>query len=112
VSALIEGYVVVTLEFRKEGQRWLGHCRELSTATDAETFDAVVEELVDLVTLHLNELEDVGERQRFFAEHGIELVRDEPKEVQRTLPVSFDDEWLVVARAMPVEIPPTDPVAV
>jgi hypothetical protein len=30
-------------------------------------------ELKELVVLHLNELEDVGERQRFFAEHGIPL---------------------------------------
>jgi len=30
-------------------------------------------ELKELVLLHLNELEDVGEPPRFFAEHGVTL---------------------------------------
>ncbi|HEY1294693.1 MAG TPA: hypothetical protein VGJ60_16570 [Chloroflexota bacterium] len=64
--------VILRLEFRHDGQQWLGECIELGTATFGPRLEQVQRELKELVELHLNELEDVGERPHFFAEHGIE----------------------------------------
>ena len=82
-------YVVVTLEIQREKDQWLGRCVELGTATFGDSVDEVAEELADLVALHLNSLEDVGELERFFAKHEIILYRDHvPEEVDRTVPIS------------------------
>jgi hypothetical protein len=98
-----EEYVVLTLEFKKEGRRWVGRCRELSTSTFASTFEAAKRELNELVILHLNELEAVGERERFFKEHGIQMYSQKPANVQRQLDVGpFGDDWLVLVSALEV----------
>ncbi len=65
------GFVILTLCFRKEGRLWTGQYLQLSTATDGRSLQQVRDELVELVELHLNELESVGERDRFFTENGI-----------------------------------------
>jgi hypothetical protein len=100
-SPVIEGYVILRLEFHQEGRRWLGECVELGTATHGANLAQVQRELKDLVILHLNELEDVGERPRFFAEHGITLYPVQPQWVQLRLPVSNDN----LLQAWPIHIP-------
>jgi hypothetical protein len=100
-SAVVEGYVILRLEFHQEGRRWLGECVELSTATHGANLPQVVRELKELVLLHLNELEDVGERPRFFAEHKIKLYPAQPRMVQLELPVSNDN----LLQAWPIHIP-------
>lgn len=63
----VEGFAILTLIFRNEGKgTWTGECRELGTATDGSDLDQVHAELVDLAILHLNALEQTGERERFF----------------------------------------------
>ena len=71
-----EGFVILTLAFRQEGRRWTGECLELGTATYGRTLKQASDELHELVTLHLNALEDVGECDRFFREHGIRFFTD------------------------------------
>ncbi len=97
-----DGFVILTLEFQKNVQEgvWEGHCRELGTATFAKTFDQVYEELKELVTLHLNGLEEIGERERFFKEHGIRLYKVEPKKIP-DLPVPWDSNTLVQRMRLP-----------
>lgn len=101
-----KGYVIFTLEFRQDGKRWLGGCRELGTATYGRTLKQVHDELIELVTLHLNTLDDVGERERFFKEHDIRVYHDAPPAmVQPAVPV--DSETFVHAHSMPLEgLPP------
>ena len=82
-------YVAMTFEFQREGDQWLGQCLELGTATFGDTVDEVADELADLVQLHLSSLEDVGERERFFAKHEIPVFLDRaPLEVTRPLPIN------------------------
>jgi hypothetical protein len=100
-TAVVEGYVILRLEFHQEGRRWLGECVELGTATHGANLSQTVRELKDLVVLHLNELEAVGERPRFFAEHGITLYPAQPQYVQLKLPVSDGN----LIQAWPVQIP-------
>lgn len=71
------GFVILTLAFRQDGRRWTGECLELGTATYARTLKQTRDELTGMVALHLNNLEDVGECERFFKEHGIRFYTDD-----------------------------------
>jgi len=82
-----KGFVILTLAFRQEGKVWTGECLELGTATFARTFPQVKKELIELVELHLNELETVGERENFFKKHKIKLYSDQiPEKVSPEIP--------------------------
>jgi len=86
----IEGFAILTLLFREEASDlWTGECRELGTATDGTTLRQVHSELVDLVVLHLNALEETGDRERFFETHRIRFYRADatPSVVQMRLPL-------------------------
>ena len=75
------GYVVLTLEYRKAGNRWTAQCRELGTATFGRTLRSAEEKIHEAMLLHLNTLEDVGERERFLKEHNIQFHRTKPRKV-------------------------------
>ena len=61
----------LTLEFTKEGNKWLGYCKELATATFGNTFEEAIDNLKEAVVLHIETLKDVGEWERFCKEHNI-----------------------------------------
>ena len=85
------GFVVLRFEFNKENDgRWTAVCTELGTATFGDTFEEAQEDLQEAVALHLNTLEDVGERRRFFKENNITLHRVQPSKppVVRNVPFS------------------------
>jgi predicted RNase H-like HicB family nuclease len=73
------GYVVLTLAFRKTDRRWTAYCKELGTATFGRSLPEADKRIKEAVLLHLNTLEDVGERERFFKEHNIEFHPDRPR---------------------------------
>jgi len=70
-----EPMVILTLVFNREGDEWVGVCRELGTSTFDKDLCKVRDELCDMVLDHLNGLEEAGARQRFFREHGIRVCR-------------------------------------
>ena len=109
-AAGVLGYVVLTLEFRKDPHGWAGVCRELGTATDGRSLDRVRRELAELVVLTLNGLEDLGDRERVFAERGITLYPERPPaELPAQMPVDREDDAhpvLVQLRALPIVSPP------
>lgn len=95
--------VILTLTFRKEGRYWVGECEELGTATDGQSFDNVRADLMKLVMLHLDGLEQIGEREAFFEERSIRLYTDRhPSQVDRCVPVSDDMETLIELRTIPI----------
>ncbi|MDY7037908.1 MAG: hypothetical protein SV375_17320 [Thermodesulfobacteriota bacterium] len=63
--------LTLTIELKKEGQRWLARCIELGTSTFGRSIEDAKKKIKEAVLLHLNTLEDVGERERFFEEHKI-----------------------------------------
>ena len=67
------GYIILTPKVAKEEEQWTGECLELGTATYGDTLDEVQRELRELVMLHLNGLEDIKERERFFRDHNIPI---------------------------------------
>lgn len=83
-------YIVLTAIFEKEEDgRWTAHCEELGTATFATTIEEAQDRLKEMIELHLNTLEDIGERDRFFKENGIEIrtVRP-PKSISIDIPIN------------------------
>ena len=42
-------YVLLTLEFRKEGKKWVAHCKELGTATFGYTLRDAEEKLKEAI---------------------------------------------------------------
>ena len=52
---------------------WEAYCEELGTATFASTLRKAKKLLKEMIKLHLQTLEDVGEKERFFREHNIPL---------------------------------------
>ncbi|GEM_PF-1099907 len=108
------GFVVLTLEFRKQGDYWIGECRELGTATDGRSLERVERELSRLVLLHISGLEDIGERDRLFRERGITFYTDHPpKELEKALPVvNGGAETLVQLKSVPVPVGTAEPAGV
>ena len=72
------GYITITFQFRKEGRRWVACCDELGTATFGRSIPEAERKLKEAVVLHLNTLEDVNERERFFEQHSIKYYRTKP----------------------------------
>jgi len=85
------GFVILTLAFRQDGRRWTGECLELGTATYGRTLKQAHDELAEMVALHLNTLEDIGERERFFEEHGIRFYTDDVPEQDLAARVPIDE---------------------
>lgn len=85
----IAGYVVLTLKFHKEGRRWAAYCEELGTATFGRSLPEAEKKLKEAVLLHLDTLEEVGERNRFFQEYNIEFHHSKPtKDITVSLPLT------------------------
>ena len=87
----IAGYVVLMFKFQKVGRRWTAYCEELGTATFGRSLSEAEKRIKEAVLLHLNTLEEVGERNRFFKEHNIEFYRTRPKkDITVCLPLRED----------------------
>ncbi len=100
-----DGYITITFIFQKEGRRWTGCCKELGTATFGRSIGEAEKNLEEAVMLHLNTLEEVGERRRFFKEHSIEFHRKKPvEEFQIRAPITKRE---IFYRPFVQEIPAT-----
>ncbi len=95
-------YIVVTFKFKKENKNWTAYCEELGTATFAETLDEAKEKIKEAVLLHLNTLEDVGERENFFAENNIKIYEHKPKRKDIQVSGPFDPETLITPYIYPI----------
>lgn len=76
------GYIVVTLVFQKAGKRWTARCEERGTAIFARSLPEAEKRIKEAVLLHLDTLEDVGERERFFKEHKIQFLLTKPRDIK------------------------------
>lgn len=80
------GYIRLTLLFRQEGCQIVGFCKELGTSGYGNNLNEAIECLEDLVRLHLNALEETGERRRFFKERNIVIQKVKPKPQRLPIP--------------------------
>ena len=101
-TSVVLGFVILQLAFRQEGKQWVGECVELGTSTFASSLPRAHKELIELVELDLSTLEQTGERERFFEEHGIKFYSEAvvPEEVEQTLKVG--QETFVDVHSFPI----------
>ena len=92
IATKIKGYVLLTMKFDREGSKWIGTCMELGTSTYTRTLKKTIEELDALVLEHLNVLEEIGERERFFQKWNIKFHKTEPAIKNVSVPV-LDTDW-------------------
>jgi predicted RNase H-like HicB family nuclease len=67
------GYISLTVTMSREGDVWVGVCKELGVSTFDESLDTLLNELKALIAQHLNALERNGVRDDFFKKHGIHI---------------------------------------
>lgn len=66
-------YISLTFNIWEEAGMFAAECVELGTATCGDTFEEARENLFDAIGLHLNVLEEEGERPPVFREKGIRV---------------------------------------
>ena len=79
-------HIALSIEIEREGDAFTAFCSELGTASCGDTEDEALENIVEAVTLHLNTLEKLGQRERVFREAGIEVVEDQARSRRRREP--------------------------
>lgn len=100
------GYIMVTQRFYREKNKWVAVCVELGTSTFGRTKADAHKKLIDAVLCHLNALEEVGERARFFKENKIKFYAHKPtqKEIEVKIPTKFllDNKSTIESQLQPV----------
>ncbi len=66
-------YITLTLVIKEADGQYAAYCTELGTASCGDTLDEAFENIKEAITVDLNALEEIGEREQFFNEHGIEI---------------------------------------
>ena len=74
----ILGHVLLTGVVEKEGDQFVSYCRELGSASCGDTIDEALENLGDAIEVHLSDLEDTGELQKFLRERNIRIDEGPP----------------------------------
>jgi len=97
------GFILLTIFFHKEEDgRWTAECKELGTSTFGDSLEEARELISEAVCLHLNTLEEVGERSRFFKENNIRIFRKRPpKSIDVSSPV--DPNVYISTQAQPLQ---------
>jgi predicted RNase H-like HicB family nuclease len=87
-----QGYVVVTVRVvhDEETGQWESYCDELGVATCGDTIEDALAMIDEAVELYLEELEDLGQRDRVLRERHIEVLsgRADGSGAPRQLPPS------------------------
>ena len=86
----MNSYIVLTVAFRQEEDVWTVECHELGTATFGDTFEEAEQNITEAIELHLNTLEKVGERERFFKENNIKILKKLPQQKQVNVLTNFN----------------------
>lgn len=79
-------FVVLTCIFERDGKSVTAECLELGTTAFGRNLAAAEERLREAILLHLNTLEEVGERVRFFRQHNIKVHATYPQKAHPTIP--------------------------
>lgn len=90
-------YVVLTCTFQREDGRVAAECQELGTTAFGRNLAEAEKRVREAILLHLNTLEDVGERARFFKEHGIKTYSRYPEAAHPTIPTEVLSKAQVVS---------------
>lgn len=76
------GHILVTLCVREdeESDAYISECLELRVSSCGRTIDEAFTMVQDALHVYLATIEEDGERERIFAEHGLNIIwEEEPK---------------------------------
>ena len=79
-------FVVLTCIFERDGKSVTAECLELGTTAFGKNLTEAEDRLREAILLHLNTLEELGERARFFRKHNIKVHSTYPEEAHPTIP--------------------------
>ena len=79
--------VLLTEVVEREGEQYVSTCLELGTSSCGDTIEEALSNLEDAIGLHLNALEDIGDRDRIFQERGIVVSDGEAITMPMKIPV-------------------------
>ena len=80
-------YILLTFSITEEDGQFAARCKELGTVSCGDTFEEARDNIADAVVLHVNTLEELGDRARVFRENKIRVkTYQKPK---REVSVSF-----------------------
>ena len=65
---------VLTVEFGEEGGQWVGICRELGTATQADSLAEVEVDLREAIDLQLNEMARIADVREYLIENQVNFA--------------------------------------
>ena len=74
--------IPLTVAVWPEGDEWVSQCIELDIASAGRTADEAADECMDAVCSYLNTLEELGERERVFADRAIPVYEVTPARVR------------------------------
>ena len=80
IKKSVSGYVLLTGVVDKEDNQFVSFCRELGTSSCGDTVEEAFDNLGDAILVHLDALEETGERQEVFRERNINVYYDPPPE--------------------------------
>ena len=98
------GYVILTMRVREEDGRYVSECTELGIASFGDTIDQAFEAIRDATALYLNTLEDEGERDRVFAEAGIDIFLGPPPIKGRPVHLTARPREYVSPETLPIAL--------
>lgn len=79
-------FVVLTCIFERDGKSVTAECLELGTTAFGRNLTQAEDRLREAILLHLETLEELGERAQFFRRHNIKLHSSYPEEAHPTIP--------------------------
>jgi hypothetical protein len=66
--------LLLTVEFVREGSRWVATGQELGTSAYADSFEQARAEIEEAVSLQLNEVERLGFSDEHLREHNVSAI--------------------------------------
>jgi predicted RNase H-like HicB family nuclease len=97
-------YITLTVLFEKEPDgRWVALCKQLGTSTYGDSIEDAKERIEEAISLQLNTLESVGERERFFKENEI-LILEMPKTKEISVNMPINSNIFSQTYAQPVNV--------
>ena len=72
------GFVLLTFRLHPEDGQFVGICEELNISSFGATIDEALTQTMEAVTVYLETLEELGLRDKVFAEHGVQFFQHEP----------------------------------
>lgn len=80
-------YITLTIVIEEADNQHAAYCVELDTASCGTTLEEAFENIKEAITVDLNALEDIGGREQFFLERGIEVKERIEDDIPISVPI-------------------------